>query len=101
MDATYWQTRAEAAEQALQLARRGLTTSSGRRSVLGVLGDLRRDEWITTADLAKRLGWDTRRLLQVAHSLVRVGLVQKDLTGRGCRGNPSSFRLGYLVQVPE
>lgn len=96
-----WQARAEAAEQALQLARSGITMSSERKAVLAALGDLRCGEWISSADLAQRLGWDSRRLLQVVHGLASVGLIQRDLSSRVCRGNPAAFRLGYLVQVPE
>lgn len=96
-----WKERALLAESALQLARNGLALTTERKAVLTLLGDLHRDDWLSTTDLAKRLQWDSRRTLFIAHGLVRLGLAEQDGPKRGGKGNPVSFRLGYLVQVPE
>jgi hypothetical protein len=98
---TDWKERALLAESALQLARSGLALSTERKAVLSLLADLRRDDWLSTTDLAQLLQWDSRRTLFIAHGLVRLGLAEQDGPRRGGRGNPVSFRLGYMVQVPE
>lgn len=102
MDATYWKTRCEAAESALQRARGSLSASTLRVEVIKVLGGLKPGEYMATSEVARALEWDPDRAFTVLANMERAGMADREpseLT-RG-RGNQVRWKLGHLVQVPE
>lgn len=102
MGVTDWKARAQAAEAALQLARKSVPITPERRALLAALGDVVGPQaWLSTPALARRLGWTSNRTRYVAKGLTHSGLVEQDAPGHGGRGAFVAYRLGYLVQVPE
>lgn len=100
MDVTYWQQRCEAAEKALQRARRALVMHQVRREVIAALGELTPGQTLTTQALASRLRWTSHRVIYVLGGMARVGLVDRTPEGRcGGRGNQVRWKLGHMVQV--
>jgi predicted transcriptional regulator len=99
MDEAYWKSRCQAAERALQLARRGLLMSDKRKTVLELLADLRTDARADTHRIASHLKSSVHRTHTVLRAMEDLGLVEREKGRAGRRGSPAGWRLGYLVQV--
>jgi len=96
-----WKARAEAAEAALERARRHVVLTPTRKAVLRALGQLRPGEEIATEALAERLQAGRRTTYDSLQLLWGVGLVDRPAGRHGGRGHRVHWRLGYMVQVPE
>lgn len=100
MDTAYWRERCAAAEAALAKARTGLLITELRRKALEALGDLHADEWLATPQACELLQLGLDQGYSLLRTMEKMGLVERMPGRRGTDGEPSRWRLGYLVQVP-
>jgi Fe2+ or Zn2+ uptake regulation protein len=98
-DAAYWKERCQAAERALQLARRGLHMSKQRRSVLALLADLKAGAHADTHFIARVLRCKGDHAYEWLRAMEDLGLVERTPGTPGRRGTSASWRLGHLVHV--
>lgn len=101
MDADYWKTRCEAAEEALQRARSALVMRTERRRALVLLGGLKEAESLSTHQVAASLQVPLNHAFTLLVGMDAVGLVDRERGRPGRDGIPSRWRLAYLVQIPE
>lgn len=99
MDDAYWKDRCNAAESALQRARKALDMTPERKAVVRVLADLKAGESIPTKELARKLHWPSHKVIYVLMGMHRVGLAERPAERFGGLGNQVPWRLGHMVQV--
>jgi Fe2+ or Zn2+ uptake regulation protein len=99
MDEAYWKSRCQAAERALQLARRGLHMSKQRRSVLALLADLKAGAHADTHLISRVLHCKADHAYMWLRSMEDLGLVERTPGQPGRRGTRAGWRLGHLVHV--
>jgi hypothetical protein len=99
MDAHYWKSRCEAAEDALRRARSALATSSARKAVVQLLAELKPGQAMGTPAIAQQLGSEPGAVLQVLIKMADVGLVDRLPGGGRGAGNAVQWKLGHMVLV--